>query len=55
MGGMTYEEAYALVFKTDLRARLNGLVQEYGADPGWFCWELGVYGWDKPADLLAQL
>jgi len=55
MGGMDYESAYELVFKTPLRPRLQSLVAEYGENPEWLSWELVTYGWDKPAELLAAL
>ena len=53
MGGMDYESAYELVFRTPLRPRLESLVAQYGDTP--IAWELGVYGWDTPSELLAAL
>lgn len=51
--GMDYETAYALIFRAPLRPRLNSLIAEYGIAP--LSWELGVYGWDSPAELLNAL
>lgn len=56
MGGMDYEEAYYLIFKTDLRARLQSLIEQYGPIPqSWLSWELGMYGWETPKQLLDAL
>jgi len=54
MGGMDFPSAYEFVFKTPLRERLYYLVSEY-PNPAGINWELNTYGWDNPADLLAQL
>lgn len=53
-GGMTYEEAYEIIFRTNLRQRLQTLVAEYGNTGPW-CWEMNIYGWDNAADLLEAL
>jgi len=55
MGGMDFETAYMIVFRTSLRDRLDNLVAEYGEAPEWLSWELGAYGWDNPKELLDQL
>lgn len=52
MGGMTYEEAYQLVFRHDLYARIRHLLSTYGTRP--VEWELEKYGW-QPSSLLAEL
>lgn len=60
MGGMSYEEAYALIFGTPLRPRLASLISTYGVAAerdffdGGVCWELGRYKW-TPAALLRAL
>ena len=53
MGGMDFETAYQLVYRQDLRERLEGLVREYPDDTG-LCWELEKYGY-RPSELLALL
>ena len=55
MGGMDYETAYALVFRTELRPRLESLVIEYGDNPPWISWELAKYGYTTPKELLDLL
>ena len=54
MGGMTFEEAYQFIFKTDLQHRLKDLVAEYG-NKDVYSWELQTYGWNSPAELLSLL
>ena len=60
MGGMDYATAYALVFKTPLRARLDSLIADYGDsagksyEDGGVCWELSKYGY-TPAELKGLL
>ena len=54
MGGMTFPEAYKLVFNTDLVERLEELIAEYG-DCQHLCWELQTYGWKTPQELQAAL
>jgi len=49
-----FEQAYRVVFHTDLHERLKELVAEYGLTT-MFIWELGTYGWDSPAELLGAL
>jgi hypothetical protein len=51
MGGMDYEMAYRIVFKTELKPRLEQLIRQYGDNPAWLSWELDVYGW-TPRELL---
>lgn len=53
MRGMSYEEAYKFIFKTNLKDRLNELIAEYGDKV--IVWELSHYGWVKPIDLLKAL
>jgi hypothetical protein len=53
-GGMTYQEAYKFIFKTDLKTRLQELVDEYG-NKSVYSWELEKYGWDNPSELLAAI
>lgn len=56
MGGMTFEEAYEVVYNSSLKARLEQLVEEYGIEPeGFLSWELEKYGWDKPFELLCAI
>jgi hypothetical protein len=63
MGGMSFEEAYEIIFKTPLKPRLLELIAEYGSvkqnkafpESSSFCWELGVYGWNSPSELLELL
>lgn len=56
MGGMTFEEAYELVFKTPLIPRLEYLVKEYGEKPeSTLVWEMEKYGWKTPFELLCAL
>jgi len=54
MGGMTFEEAYQFIFKTNLQHRLKDLVAEYG-NKDVYSWELQTYGWNSPAELLNLL
>jgi hypothetical protein len=54
MGGMTFEEAYKLIFRIDLRERLKKLIDEYGEDD-LFSWELQTYGHKSPFELLNSL
>lgn len=54
LGGMTFEEAYHLVYRKDLRTRLAELIAEYG-DGDLYSWELGRYGYNNPTRLLAAL
>ncbi len=51
-GGMTFEEAYEIVYKTPLKRRLATLIAEYGMYPPSLHWELGNI---KPGDVLGQL
>jgi len=53
MGGMDYETAYYVIFRTPLRRRLESLVAAYGDKA--IVWELQTYGWDRPRDLLNVL
>ena len=48
IGGMSFHEAYQITFNTDLEARLDQLILEYGiACKGKdFSWELDRYGWN---------
>ena len=54
LGGMTFPEAYKLVFRTDLVERLARLIEEYG-DCQCLSWELEMYGWNTPQELQAAL
>ena len=54
MGGMTFEEAYQIIFRESLRDRLKDLIAEYG-DTNTLSWELWTYGWNSPSELLNQL
>ena len=56
LGGQTFEESYKVIFNTDLSARLESLIEEYGescAAPD-FSWELDTYGW-TPISLMQAL
>jgi len=50
LGGMSYSEAYEIVFKTPLQPRLESLISEYG-EKGPYSWELERYGW-TPGELI---
>ena len=52
LGGMSYEEAYRIIFKTDLHNRLKELIRKYPA--GCYSWELEKYGW-TPQSLMDEL
>ena len=52
--GMTFEEAYQFIFNTELVPRLEQLVEEY-QDSTTLAWELKVYGWNSPLELLNLL
>ena len=56
LGGQSFEEAYKIVFNTELRPRLKQLIDEYGiACKGRdFSWEMDDYGWN-PIALLDAL
>jgi hypothetical protein len=54
MGGMNYEAAYQLIFRTDLKERLSDLVKQYGTGE-LYSWELEKYGWKSPNELLQSL
>jgi len=46
MGGMTYPEAYKLLFGQELKPRLEQLIAEYpNAEPNQLNTELCTYGW----------
>ena len=49
-----FEQAYRVIFRTDLHERLKGLVAEYGKSDT-LSWELWDYGWNSPAELLGAL
>ena len=55
MGGMDYPTAYRFVFRADIKDRLQALVSEYGENPKGLNWELNMYGWDNPSELLKLL
>ena len=48
MGGMSFHEAYKVIFNTDLDDRLDQLINEYGLSCKGkdFSWELDLYGWN---------
>jgi hypothetical protein len=46
MGGMSYAEAYKLVFKKDLGERARELMVAYPDKPSMFCFELSQHGYD---------
>ena len=52
LGGMTFEEAYKIIFRKDLLPRLESLIKIYGKDPMFLNYELTAYGWKRPAELL---
>jgi hypothetical protein len=54
MGGMSFENAYKIIFRTDLKKRLNDLTDEYGSGD-LYSWELQKYGWNNPKELLDLL
>ena len=56
MGGMSYAQAYRLVFGIDLAERAQALMLEYPTEPTMFCFELSVYGydWKDLPELAAQ-
>ena len=56
LGGMTFNEAYKVIFETDLESRLDQLIKEYGitCKGKKFSWELDVYGWN-PVSLNSAL
>ena len=47
LGGMSFPEAYELIFHTDLSNRLDQLIKEHGiaCKSNDFAWELSQYGW----------
>lgn len=54
LGGMTFEQAYELVYHKPLKARLLELIREYGVSGPDVTWELSKCGW-KPLDLLEAI
>lgn len=54
LGGMTFAEAYELIYHKPLKARLLELIQEYGVSGPEVTWELSKCGW-KPLDLLEAM
>ena len=48
MGGMSFSEAYKVMFNTDLDDRLDQLIKDYGISCKGkdFSWELDDYGWN---------
>tara|TARA_R110000803_G_scaffold144149_1_gene210058 strand:+ start:806 stop:1060 length:255 start_codon:yes stop_codon:yes gene_type:complete len=52
LGGMTFVEAYKIIFRTDLKPRLESLIKTYGEKPISLNYELTSYGWKSPSDLL---
>ena len=53
MGGMSFEDAYELIYNTPLRPRLEQLLAEYGENGPW-SWELEQHG-HTPAELLKEI
>ena len=59
LGGMSFSEAYKVMFNTDLDDRLDQLIKEYGISCKGkdFTWELDDYGWNPISlkDALGKL
>lgn len=54
-GGMTFEDAYDVVYGENLVQRLQLLIKEYGKNPLNLSWELQKYGWGSPFELLCAI
>ena len=56
-GGMTHAEAYRIVFKQELKTRLEQLIREYpdSTNEHWVSTELDVYGWSNTSDWIELL
>lgn len=54
-GSAVFSEAYNTIFRQSLIKRLNYLIDRYGRFPKCLSWELNIYGWETPGQLLEEL